>query len=866
MDDAPKPDVRTEPGPDALVQDALRLRQEGDLEAAGACFRQALALDPGHFAALYLYGELRLRMGEPAAAEELLEQSLFANRGSAVAHAALAQALWQQDRPDEALYHLDRAERLQPDSEEVMLNRGIVLQQQGRPEEALASLDRALALNPGNAAALSSRGLALLQLKRAEEALAGFDRALAQSPGLAQAHRGRGAALWELRRLEEALASFEQALGIEESADSHKDRAKILLDLDRPLEALSSYERGLALSPDDPDALRYRGNTLMELKRPQEALASYERALEVAPGNPDTLLACGNALLVLGRSLEALDSYDRALTAQPGRADATLNRGNALARLGRPLEALAAFDLALERQPGWASALANRALALLALKRAGEALDSADRALALEPEHLEGVINRGMTLLDLKRPSEALDCFDRALALRPDHLDAWMNRGTALHILGRHREAMVSYDRALSIRPDHAGCHSNKIFVQDFLPELSFEEHQLERRRYWEAQAASIPPPAAHPNDRDPDRRLVLGYVSADFKHHSAASCFGPVLRRHDRAGFRVVCYSGVQTEDDWTREFRQLADAWRPIAGMTDAAVAEQVRADRVDILIDLSGHSKGNRLPVFARKPAPVQVTAWGHGGGTGVPAVDCLFTDPVLIPERVRPLFAESCIDLPCCITFEAPAVAPEIRGLPGRTRGHVTFGCLNRSSKVSQAALELWARILVRVPGSRLLLKDIMLEDPEVRRQILEALARLDIGPGRVELRGATSRQEHLDAYNEVDIVLDTIPQNGGIATWEALWMGAPVVAMLGQNLASRLSGAILQSLGLGGWVAEREADYEEFAVCRAGDLDALARFRAGIRAAILASDAGNPERYTRAVEAAYRTLWKRWCSA
>jgi len=192
-----------------------------------------------------------------------------------------------------------------------------------------------------------------------------------------------------------------------------------------------------------------------------------------------------------------------------------------------------------------------------------------------------------------------------------------LNRGAALHALGRHREAMESYARALALAPERSGIHSNIIFVLDFIPEISFVEHQRERHAYGQSMAA-IPTGAPHGNDRDPSRPLVLGYVSGDFKHHSAAACFRPVLRRHDRARFRIACYSGARDEDDWTQEFRELADVWRPISGVDDAVLDEQIRADRVDILIDLSGHTTGNRMPLFARKPAPIQVTAWGHGGG--------------------------------------------------------------------------------------------------------------------------------------------------------------------------------------------------------------------------------------------------------
>jgi len=540
-----------------------------------------------------------------------------------------------------------------------------------------------------------------------------------------------------------------------------------------------------------------------------------------------------------------------------------LNRVCALLNLKQPGAALEYCEFMLAAQPSHAEAWINRAVALLALRRSGEALESADRALALSPDNPEAMLNRGIALLDLKQPSQALECYESVLATQPSHVLAWNNRGTALHALGRHHEAIDSFDRALAIQPERAEIHSNKIFVQDFLPELTFVQHQEERRAYGLIQGQGIQAQAVHPNDPDPERPLVLGYVSSDFRHHSAVFCFGPVLSRHDRDRFRVICYSGVLAEDDWTERLRRMSDPFREVAGLSDEALAGKIRADGVDILIDLSGHSKGNRLPVFARKPAPIQVTAWGYCGGTGLPAVDYQFTDPVYVPEWARPLFAETLVDLPCCITFEAPEDVPEAGPFPAQAKGFVTFGCLNRFSKVSPAALDLWFSILAQVPGSRLLLKDGALEDPEVRRKTLDAGAERGIGPERFDLRGATTKRDHMAAYNDVDIVLDSFPHNGGITTWEALWMGAPVVALQGRNPGGRVSSAILHALGLADWVAEEEADYAALAVRRALDLDALAQLRAGMRERILASDAGNPERYTRIVETAYREMWRRW---
>ena len=370
---------------------------------------------------------------------------------------------------------------------------------------------------------------------------------------------------------------------------------------------------------------------------------------------------------------------------------------------------------------------------------------------------------------------------------------------------------------------------------------------------------------APHLNVPDPERRLRIGYVSADFRRHSAYSVFGPVLEHHDHENFEVVCYSGVKREDDITRRVREAADRWHPVLRLSDAALAEQIRAERIDILVDLSGHTEGNRLLVFARKPAPVQVTAWGHATGTGVDAIDYFFADPVLVPLTERALFAEEVFDLPCFLCYAPPQYLPEINALPALAGAPFTFGCINRVEKISAPVMALWARILEAVPHSRLLLKPVDLDDPEVRQRLLERLQAAGVGPERVRLMGFTAHGEHLKIYHEVDLGLDAFPQNGGVSTAEALWMGVPVVALNGETLNGRNSASILSTLDMPEWIARSEEEYVRIALAAARDPGGLAQTRSTLRARVAGSVFGDASRYTRAVERAYRSIWRRWCA-
>ena len=747
------------------------------------------------------------------------------------------------------------------------VEQALALHGQGDLGPAAAAYEGIFAADPRNFPALHGLGLLRLQAGAGTEAVRLLQAALRVNPRSAQAHFNLGNALWTLQRPEEALAHLRMALAYQPGhPEALLHRSLILAQLARPEEALASLEPFLALQPEHRESLLQRGALLLELGRPGDARAALDRLLALDPDRAEALINRATTFQQDHRLPEALADLDRALQLSPGNPDALLNRGLVLLESRHFAESLACFEPVLAQAPLQPAALLGQARALLDLGRLQEALTAYDRILALPLDSPDLHINRANTLMGLGRVWEALAGYDRALVLRPDDADTHLNRANALHRLGRHPEAIAAFDRTLALQPCYPQAHSSKIFALDYLPDPDFRDLQRERADYFLAQAPGLPPsPGAHGNDRNPDRRLVVGYVSADFKCHSAASGFRPVLLHHDRSAFKLVGYSGVLEEDPWTREFRDHMDAWRCVQNLSDDALADLIREDGIDILVDLSGHSLGNRLLTFARRPAPIQITAWGHGGGTGLPMMDYQFTDPINVPAWARPLYAETSIDLPCLITYEAPDYAPPVGTLPAQARGAITFGSLNRFLKHSPETLALWARILERVPGSRLLLKDHLLEDPQVQARLRADFAGHGIGPERLELRGSTPHRDHLATYGEVDIALDPFPQNGGISTWEALWMGSPVLALLGNKPAGRISAAILAALGLEAWVAESPDGYLERAVAMAGDLPALARFRTASRARILASPAGNPERYTRAVETAYRTMWKQWTS-
>jgi predicted O-linked N-acetylglucosamine transferase (SPINDLY family) len=713
-----------------------------------------------------------------------------------------------------------------------------------------------------DAAGLVARALAFHRLGQLADARAGYKQVLKKRPNHFNALRLLGLCEHHGGDSEAAARLLKRALLLDpQSATVHCDLGTVLVMLQRLDQALAHCDKAITLKADFADAHYNRGIVLSALRRFTEAIVSFDQAIAIHPHHTGALNNKGNALHEQGRFTEAIESYNSILALKPADVLALVNRGAAFKDLRQADEAIADFDRALALAPDHAAAWINRGEVLLLLKRFDEALASYDSALSINPELPEAWLGRANVLMN-GRVTEALAACQRALAIKPDSARAHTLLGQWHAQQGDAEAAVACFDRALAIKPDDEGALSNRIYTLDFSRDGDFARHQAARSQWWRQIGSKIAAerPLQHDNDRDPTRRLVLGYVSAEFKQRSAAFSFRPVLENHDKTRFEVICYSGSTTEDAVTGSFRQLADRWRGVSQWSDDRLADCIRSDQVDILIDLSGHSDGNRLRMFAGKPAPIQVTAWGHATGTGLPTIDYLFSDPVTIPAEARHLFAEQIHDLPCLMIVEPPRAELRCPVPPATSNGYVTYGVLNRVSKISDAAIGVWARILRSDVTSRLLIKDKSIDDASVQRSLLERFACHGIAPDRICFQGFTSREGHLAAHQQIDICLDPFPQGGGVTTWEALHMGVPVVAKLGNGVTSRLAGAILSSVGMSDWVAADDDEY--VAIALRSTPDRLGTIRSELPGLI--ERRCSPAEYTRAVEEAYRTMWQKYC--
>ncbi len=694
----------------------------------------------------------------------------------------------------------------------------------------LESLTRQLLVSyPGSGFVWMLLGLSLRAQGR--DGLPALRKAAAFSPDDAEIHSNLGNVLWERGGFEAAEASCRRAVQIApEFAMAHNNLGNALHSLGRLDDALVCFRRALAIMPDYAAAHANIGNTLRDLGQPEAAMASCRRALEIAPDFSLAYLCLGSALQDTKRFAEAEMIYRRALEIKPDFAEAHNNLATILRGFGRLEEAAA----------------------------------SARRALECQPNFAEAACNLGLMLWDLEQLAEAEKNYRRALELKPDLPMAWNNLGSLQLDLGQLDEAIMSYRRTLTLTPAYSDAYSNLLFALNYHPDKSAEEVYEAYRDYDERYGLPHRQGGRqHDNLRQPGKRLKIGYVSPDFRHHSCRYFLEPLLSHHDKKEVEVTAYAELMGEDEVTWRYKGYVDHWVVTSGLTDDALAERIRTDGIDILIDLAGHTDKNRLGVFARKPAPVQVSWLGYGYTTGLTAIDYLLTDGVSAPEGSEALFSEQPFRLETpCYAYRPAEGMGEPGPLPAKRKGRVTFGTLTRAIRLNHHVIRAWSEILKRVPESRLLVDSRNYRESGAQENLKAKFAAHGILPERLEIG---YHSPPWDVLREIDIGLDCFPHNSGTTLFETLYLGIPYITLAGRPSVGRLGSSILHGLGHSEWIAGSAESYIEKAVELAGDLKKLDELRHGLRGEMTRSALMDEAGFARKVEAAYRRMWERWCS-
>ncbi|MCW2078111.1 UNVERIFIED_ORG: putative O-linked N-acetylglucosamine transferase (SPINDLY family) [Bradyrhizobium japonicum] len=665
-------------------------------------------------------------------------------------------------------------------------------------------------------------------------------------------------------RLEEAQQLLERAIAIDpRSHEAHNNLAAVYVVLQKFEAARACQEKAIALKPNFTPALTGLGNTLLNMNLPEQAIEMYDRAIRLKPDYADAFCNRGLAELALRQLDRARQSFERALLFQPRNVEALVGKGLVNIELKNFDEAKGALEAALAIRPGSAKILANRGRLNFEMSRLEQAAADFDAALAISPKLEVALQGKAQVSLAVGNTAQAILACTTLLEENPRSASAMALMSACFANQGEIASAIELLDAALAIVTD-ASLIGRKIFFLDYLSDADFAVQQAARTQWWDAIGVKLAQRKLAPRQFDPDRRIVIGYVAAEFWFHSAGFTLLPVLAHHDHSKFEIVCYSCSPVRDEVTAKFESLADVWVEAGRLSDDQLADRIEADKVDILIDVSGHTTGNRLPVFARKPAPIQVSGFGHATGTGLRTMDYVLADPVFIPQSARHLLAEKVHDLPCLITIDPILDVPPSE-LPMLRNGYVTFGVFNRIYKISDEAIRVWSRVMREVTGSKIIIKHTMLDDPLVRDRLIARFVAHGVAEANITCLGSSPRAEHLRAFANVDISLDTFPQNGGVSTWESLYAGVPVVAKLGNGASSRAGASIVAAVGLADWVADDDAGYAAIACKFAAQPAHLAKLRAELPAQIAASPAGNVEIYTREVEAGYRRFWRDYCA-
>lgn len=629
--------------------------------------------------------------------------------------------------------------------------------------------------------------------------------------------------------------------------------------------AASFYRQVLQAQPSHPDAHHLLGRIAQQQGKLDAALACYAQAIDADPKAAPFRLSRGTALRALGRTEEAVAEFRAALRIDPVFAEAHHQLGNALKNLRCWPEAIASLREAARLQPKDAAVWLNLGTALLESDTANEAVTAFEHALTLEPARAEAHNILGTALLALGRLAEAQAAFLSALRLQPAYPAAHDNLGRLSRAQGRPAEAVEHFRAALAARPG-AGTHSNLVYALNFLPDANPGEVFTEHRRWAELYAAPLR--RARPTDAisfSAGRKLRIGYVSPDLIHHAVAYFIEPVLANHDRERCEIFCYHNALTSDRVTERLRSLDHHWRDIGRLTDEQVEALVHADQIDVLIDLAGHTARSRLGLFARQPAPVQVTWLGYPNTTGLDMIQYRITDAISDPPgETEAWHSERLWRMPATFScYLPPADSPPVAPLPARATGRVTFGSFNHASKLNPNVIALWAHVLRAAPSARLFLRARALADASTADDFLRRFAAHGIDPARLTLDGAElSVADHLGAYGRVDIALDPFPYNGTTTTCEALWMGVPVITLAGRVHAARVGTSLLTHLGLPELVAYQPEDYVALCARLVGDLPRLAAWRASLRERMRSSSLCDAPQFTRHLEDAFRAMTAR----
>ncbi len=581
----------------------------------------------------------------------------------------------------------------------------------------------------------------------------------------------------------------------------------------------------------DAEQLFAKAVALHQQGQLNEALAGYQQLLQHYPQHVPSLINLGLVLQALGRGTQAIASLQQACRLAPSNANALSNLGACYQKFGQLSQAVACFEQCIKQHPDYAMAYANLAHAQYHYGQLGDALANCETALCLEPDNTVAQLNRGLVEVNQGNIQAGLDSFAAVLAVEPDNQIAAANR----------------------------------VYASSYSEQLSDEQVVSLHRQWGDALRKQLTSYTNWQQSKTPTRKLRIGYLSADFRAHPVAYLFTAFLPYHDRNQVEIIAYANVTKQDAITDEIKTQFHQWYDVVGLDDKTLAKTIHTDRIDILIDLGGHTANNRLAVLAYKPAPIQACFLGYPMTTGLSTVDYLIADQHVCPPQCAHLYIEQLAYLPESVfCFKPHPFAPDVSDLPALDNGYVTFGCYNNLPKITPTVVKLWSRLLTEIPIARLILKSRPLADHDTHMRYQQLFIDNGIDKTRIELRGPSDHPSMLAELADIDIALDPFPFGGGATTCETLWQGVPLVTLVGTRFSQRMGASLLTNLQLTDWIAQSMDEYIAIAKHAATHINKLALLRKQLRDCMLNSIICDGKRFAKQLDELYRQWWTTWC--
>jgi protein O-GlcNAc transferase len=651
-----------------------------------------------------------------------------------------------------------------------------------------------------------------------------------------------------------------------QSAPLYSNLGAALISWGKPKEAVTACRQAIALNPNNPEPYNNLGLALKAQDQLAAAMTSYRKAIAIKPDFADAYSNLGELLREQGQLEEAIASYQQALAINPQFAKAYNNLGLALKEQGQFQAAVTHYQRALAIDPNYVKAYFNLGTLLFSQRELEPAALCFTQLITIKPDYLEAYISLIGILFEQGKLDETIAYCQQALAIDPNCAEAHITLAGTFFRLGKLEAVVKHYRQALTIQPDNYMAHSGLLMAMhyslDYDVPTVFAEHLHFAKQHVKPLQKEIKP---HPNDKSPHRRLKIGYVSPDFRYHSTTFYMEPVLAAHHHDEFEIFCYADVLTPDAATQRLQGYVEHWRDIINLSDEQVAEQIRADQLDILVDLAGHTDRHRLLVFARKPAPIQVTYLGYAGTTGLATIDYKLTDEVIDPPgETEAYHTEELVRLPVyrIVKFNLEN-SPQVNSLPALQSGYITFASFNNFSKVTPYIIDVWAKILTILPNARLLIVVKDADKETTQQQVKASFTQRGVAVEQLTITGMRPFYQYLELHHQVDVSLDPFPHMGATTTFVSLWMGVPVITLMGPKPASK-GGGPLKTLGLDRFVTHSPEEYINVALWVTEHLEELNELRLNLREKMLHSPLMDANHFTRALEAAYRQMWHKWC--